>query len=241
MKMKILQTKEYGKFTTITGNRNINRNKVEKLVEDVKSGFNMLAFCPIIVKEIDDMFHIIDGQHRYETSIACEEPVYYLIKNDFTLQQIAKLNSRGQKWSMNDFLNCYCKLGIEDYSILKNTTAQYKVMLGTVASLLMLNDVRKRVKDDFEQGTFKVNHLEETQKLLELTEDVFGRYSFSRDRLLIGAVQAIANAGKCDFEVLKDKIKQNPMGMDKQGDIKNYIYNIERVYNFKNRERQTIV
>jgi hypothetical protein len=31
------------------------------------------------------------------------------------------------------------------------------------------------------------------------------------------------------------------MGMDKQGDVKNYIYNIERVYNFKNKERQTII
>jgi hypothetical protein len=239
--MKILQTKDYSLFSTINGNRNINRKKVEQLTDDVKSGFNMLPYCPIIVKEIDGLLRIIDGQHRFETSVACEEPVYYLIKNDFTLQQIARLNSRGQKWTINDFLNCYSRLGIQDYVVLGEISREFKISISTISGLLMKNNVKVKCKEEFESGEFKANHIESTKDLLRLTDELFGQYRFSKDRYLIGAVQAILNAGKCDFEVLKDKIKQNPNGMDKQGDLKNYIYNIERVYNYKNRDRQTII
>jgi hypothetical protein len=239
--MKILQTKDYSLFSTINGNRNINRKKVEQLTDDVKSGFNMLPYCPIIVKEIDGLLRIIDGQHRFETSVACEEPVYYLIKNDFTLQQIARLNSRGQKWTINDFLNCCSRLGIQDYVVLGEISREFKISISTISGLLMKNNVKVKCKEEFESGEFKANHIESTKDLLRLTDELFGQYRFSKDRYLIGAVQAILNAGKCDFEVLKDKIKQNPNGMDKQGDLKNYIYNIERVYNYKNRDRQTII
>lgn len=239
--MEILQTKDYSLFSTINGNRNINRKKVEQLTDDVKSGFNMLPYCPIIVKEIDGLLRIIDGQHRFETSVACEEPVYYLIKNDFTLQQIARLNSRGQKWTINDFLNCYSRLGIQDYVVLGEISREFKISISTISGLLMKNNVKVKCKEEFESGEFKANHIESTKDLLRLTDELFGQYRFSKDRYLIGAVQAILNAGKCDFEVLKDKIKQNPNGMDKQGDLKNYIYNIERVYNYKNRDRQTII
>lgn len=239
--MEIKESKDYSKFKTILGNRNINKQKVINISNDVVSGFNMLPYCPIVVSEKDEFLYIIDGQHRFEVSVSCDLPVYYVIYNDISLQQIASLNSKSQKWSMNDFLNCYIQIGIKDYKILKEISAKYKVQLGTVASLLMTFDVRKRIKDEFESGNFTINFQEETIKILELTDSLFGRYAFSRDRYLFGAVQAIDKAGKCDYEVLKDKINQNPVGMDKHADIKNYIYNIERVYNFKNRERQTIV
>lgn len=239
--MEILQSSNYDQFTTINGNRNISLKKVEKLAEDVKSGFNLLPYCPIIVKEVGDKFAIIDGQHRFETCIATGEDVYYLIKNDITLQQIAKLNSRGQKWTVNDFLNCYMRLGVEDYITLHEICREFKVSVSTVMGLLMKNNVKTNCKEEFESGDFKVNHLETTKQYLALTEDLFGEYRFSKDRSLIGAVKEIYLAGKCDFVVLKDKIRKNRNGMDKQGDVKNYIYNIERVYNFNNSKRQTII
>jgi hypothetical protein len=105
----------------------------------------------------------------------------------------------------------------------------------------MKNNVKANCKEEFESGDFKVNHLETTKQYLKLTEELFGEYRFSKDRSLIGAVKEIVLAGKCDFDVLKDKIRKNRNGMDKQGDVKNYIYNIERVYNFNNSKRQTII
>jgi hypothetical protein len=238
--MIINQTKDYSIFKSIVGNRTINYSKIEKICIDVNSGFNMLPYCPVICTEINGKLSIIDGQHRVEVSKQTGQPVYYVVCNNLSLRQIAQLNSRGQKWGVMDFLNCYTKLGIEDYIELKAIIAIHKMTIGTVVSLLMGFDTKKRFKEEFEGGDFKVNFLKETEYILTLTNDLFGQYTFSKDRNLIDALQSLKNKGLCDFDKLKLKISQNPIGMDKQATPKNYIYNIERVYNFKNHSREVI-
>ncbi len=238
--MIINQTKDYSLFDNLIGNRNINFSKIDKICTDVNEGFNMLPYCPIICAEVNGKLSIIDGQHRFEVSKKTNNPVYYVICSNITLRQIAQLNSRGQKWSVTDFLNCYSNLEIQDYIDLKTVVSKFKMPIGTVISLLMGFDTKKRFKEEFESGDFKVNFLQETESILTLTESLFGQYTFSKDRNLIDALQLLKNKGLCDFEKLKTKIAKNPIGMDRQASPKNYIYNIERVYNFKNQLREGI-
>jgi hypothetical protein len=54
--MEILNTKEYKKFKTITGNRVISQKKVNRLKEDVENGLNLFPYCPIIVSPEEDGF-----------------------------------------------------------------------------------------------------------------------------------------------------------------------------------------
>lgn len=239
--MQINQSSNYELFEKITGNRTLNVAKIEKITKDVDNGFNMLPYCPIIVSETPNgSLHIIDGQHRFEVSKVTNKPVYYVVCNTLTLKQIAQLNSRGDKWKATDFLNCYINLGIEDYKILKNFMKVHDTNIKLSIDLLMYNKHAEKSTDVFQSGDFVVNFFNEATALVELTESIFKRYSFSRDRYLIGAVQTIAKKGKCDFEKLKQKIATAPNMMDKHSDVKNYIYNIEKVYNFKNSIRETI-
>jgi hypothetical protein len=239
--MKILESKDYLKFKSINGNRPVNRKKIEKIVSDINDGFNMLPYCPIIVVPIDGgEFHVIDGQHRLECSKVTENPVYYLEHNDITLKQIAQLNSRGEKWKANDFLNCYINVGIKDYEVIRDIMSEYKVNIKLATDLLMYNEHVSLSTEDFQSGNFKCNYLDETKEILTLVADIFGRYNFSTDRHLVGAMMRIKDKGLCDFDVLKDKISQAPNAMDKQANVKSYIYNIERVYNHKNSIRKTI-
>lgn len=239
--MEIKKTNQYDLFKIITGNRNINISKVEKIVNDINSGFNMLPYCPIIVSEKGDDLCIIDGQHRFEVSKQAQQPVYYVVCNDLSLKQIAVMNSRGDKWKISDFLNCYINLGIKDYSILKEFITQHQVQVKVAVDLLMFNKHVEKSSDLFQSGDFKATYINEANELLKLVDSIFNRYNFSKDKMLIGAVQQIKNKGKCDFEKLKQKIAMAPMMMDKNNDVKNYIYNIERVYNFKNTHRETII
>lgn len=241
--MEIQQTKDYSKFETINGNRSLNQNKIQKIVNDINNGFNMLPYCPVIVSKNGKNFQIIDGQHRVEISKLTENPVYFVVCETLTLQQIAILNSRGEKWTLTDFMECYIKLGIKDYQDIKMIMNKYKINARVVVDLLMFNK-HAQGRDStefFQSGQFKSNYLEETEELLKLVSELFSRYTFSSDRYLIGAVQKIKEKGICDFDVLKDKIAAWPMGMDKQTDVKNYIYNIEKVYNYKNSLRKTII
>ncbi|WP_298119327.1 hypothetical protein [Flavobacterium sp.] len=241
--MEILQTNDYSKFQKIVGNRNINNAKIDKIINDINQGFNMLPYCPIIVSldKKTEKFNIIDGQHRREISERTGNPVYYVVCDTLSLKQIAQLNSRGEKWKPSDFLSCYINLGIEDYKDIVLIMNEFGINIKVTIDLLMyFSHSESKSTDIFQSGDFKTNYLKETRELLALVNDLFSRYTFSKDKYLIGAVQKIKERGKCDFEVLKAKISLAPVMMDKQVDLKNYIYNIERVYNFKNQNRQVI-
>ena len=201
----------------------------------------MLPYCPVIVSQVGEKFKIIDGQHRAEASKRTDNPIYYVITPSLTLKQIAIMNSRGEKWKMVDFLNCYIKLGLSDYEQISIVMYKHKVAIKTVIDLLMFYKHTEHSSTDlFQSGEFKCNHFEKTDQLLEIVHELFGRYTFGTDRYIIGAVMKIQEKGVCDFQKLKEKINMSPMMMDKQTDVKNYIYNIERVYNFKNHTRETI-
>lgn len=241
--MEILKTENYELFQTIKGNRTVNFKKVEKLQTDIQNGLDLTPYAPLIVYAQSDVLKIIDGQHRF---LACKElgkPIYYVKCNELSLQQIARINSRSDKWSNKDFLDCYKNLGISDYVYLQDFLSKYKIIYSASIDLLMYGSCKTRENgmERFRDGEFKVNFREEVIELVELTKDLFGRYKFWNDRYLITAVQEIKKAGKCDFDRLKEKIKAAPNEMEKQGTWKSYALNIERVYNHRNSIRQTII
>jgi hypothetical protein len=240
--MDIQQTSNYNLFTTITGNRIINKKKVEKLVDDINNGLNLLPYCPIIVYEDDNELKIVDGQHRFETSQKLNLPVYYVVCDKLDLRQIARLNSRSDKWSNKDFLECYISLGIEDYKLLQEFIKEYEMIYSAAIELLMNGKVKtgKNTMEIFRDGELKVNHLEVAKEMASLAREVFFRYKFRNDRYIIQAVQELKEKGLCDFEVLTQKIAATPMLMNPQGSAKEYIYNIERVYNHNNQKRVVI-
>jgi len=238
--MEILQTTDYSLFEPIVGNRTLSRVKIDKIVADVQGGFNMLPYVPCIVVPHGDKMGVVDGQHRREVSRLTNNPVYYVVCHDITLKQIAQLNSRGEKWKAVDFLNCYIALGAADYLKLKPVMSEYGISISVAVALLMFNKPQERSLDLFQDGEFKCNYEAEAIELLNLCKSLFHRYVFSVDRNLIAAVQAIHKKGKCDFDRLRDKISAAPMVMDKQKDMKNYIYNIEKVYNYGKQNRDVI-
>ena len=229
--MEINETTNYDIFDNITGNRPLNMAKINKISTDVLNGFNMLPYCPIITHENDQKLFIIDGQHRYEVSKRTNNPVYYVICKDLTLKQIAIMNSRSEKWKPVDYLNCYINIGIEDYNYIKKFMAEHHTVIKLTIDLLMFNSILANTTEIFQSGEFKCNYYQEAKELIELTDDIFGAYVFSKDRYLIGAVQTMSKKGVVDWKRLKQKINDKPMMMNRNTDVRNYILNIERIYN----------
>lgn len=241
---KIYSSVKYDEFDTIIGNRVISEKKIDLIIKDIKKGINLLPYAPIIVYLKGEKLMIVDGQHRFNVSKKLEMPVYYVVAEALELKQIAMLNSRQDKWKPTDFLKCYIKIGIEDYKILDEVLKEFEVGLSTTCEFLMYGDKmqhRRESSQKFRDGEFKVNFLEETKALFKLSHSLFDRYRFYRDRNLIEAVQRLQKKGLCDFERLKEKINLGPNEMDKQTSVKNYMYNIERVYNYKDSIRKVII
>jgi hypothetical protein len=229
--MEIKSSNDYSKFESIIGNRRLNASKIEKICADVKNGFNMLPYAPIIVSDDRSKFLIVDGQHRFEVSKKLNEPVYYVVCDDITLQQIAILNSRADKWRAIDFLNCYVSLGITDYVILRDFMNKHKTNIKLSTDLLMFNSVKASSTEAFQSGKFECKYFDEAEAIVELTDSLFDLFVFSKDRYLIGAVQEIQNKGVADLDRLKTKIRSKRNMMFRQTDVKNYILNIEKIYN----------
>lgn len=241
--MEIKQTYNYDQFKPILGNRNVSKVKVENIVKDIEQGLNLLPYCPIIVFAKDDNFMIIDGQHRFEASITTKNPVNYVVCDELDLKQIASINSKASNWKAKDYLNCYVNIGLKDYIVLRDFIKEYRITYSTAISLLMNGKVLmggSNYMDKFKEGIFVVNYLDKATEVVSTTISIFNLYVFNRDRHLIGAMQDIIEKGKCDLDVLKSKIKMAPNEMDKNSSKKDYIYNIERVYNYKNSKRVTI-
>jgi len=240
--MQIFQSTEYHKFKTISGNRNISDKKVKNIIDDIKAGLNLLPYCPIIVYIDNDTFFIIDGQHRFEVSQILKEPVYYVVSEKLNLRQIARMNSRSDKWTNKNFLDCYVNLGMKDYVILRDFIKKHHVVYSAAITFLMHGKIAGggEPMETFRNGEFKSNHFELADEIVTLTRSIFDRYTFSTDRFLIAAMHDIRNKGVCDWQTLRNKIKSAPNEMDKQSSKKEYIYNIERVYNHSNKIRVTI-
>lgn len=192
---------DYEVFKMMDGNRPINRRKVDKIKEDVSNGLNLFPYCPVIVFEKDELLFVVDGQHRFTASFELGLPIYYVVSEELNLYQIATMNSKQDKWTDNNFLNCYIELGNESYVVLKKLCDKHKIGIAVTSELLMNGNFqrKKAIIETFREGSFVANFHDEADKFLELLSSLFGRYKFYSDRNLIMALQMISDKGKCDF------------------------------------------
>lgn len=237
----IMTSYEHENFKKIIGNRPIMEGKVNKLIEDIKNGLNLLKYCPILVYEKNGQKFVIEGQHRLEACRRLKHVVYYVVCSELKLQDIARLNSRTDKWKTNDFLQCYVKIGSKHYTFLQEFVKKYDFNVNTVAALLMRGKIsdRTEVSEAFKEGKFVVLYQKETARLLEKVNYLFPKHRHRKDRNLITAVQLIESKNLVDWQKLRAKIIQTEE-LEKQATVKDYLREIEKIYNFKAKERKII-
>lgn len=231
MDAEIKKTKDYSQFEFIVGNRRLSDNKIQRILKDIGDGLNLLPYCPIIVFEQNGKLLIVDGQHRFEISKRIEDYVYYVVCKELDIKQIATLNSRSEKWKPNDYLECFIGLGIYDYKRLKLFMKNYKMNIKVSTDLLMFNGVSGKSTEYFQTGAFKCKYYDEAAQLVEFSENIFDLYNFAKERYLLDAIQKIQKKGVIDWERFKTKLKAKPNNMCAQKDTRNYILNMERIYN----------
>lgn len=240
--MQIFQESNYRLFKSIKGNREVSAKKINKIIDSYKSGINLFPYCPILV---NNEYYVIDGQHRLS---ACKElniPVNFVIVPELTLQQIAKINSSTDKWKNNDFLNCYIKIGNENYNTLQAFKTKYDISISLAASLLMSGVVSGggsgNLMEDFRNGDFVVNYFNKADTLLQKALDYkeCNPLNFN-DRYFIQAIEKLLDSKLYDHNEVLEKLKRNGSKIEKKAHYKQYIYHIEELFNVKNSTRKII-
>ena len=125
---KIYSTTEYGVFNKLRGNRSVNELHVRRLVEAIKEKDLQI---PIIV---DHDMNVLDGQHRLDAYKIVGNPITYIIKDKFELQDVRNVNSVNRKWT---FQNTLCLTA----NLVKRTTNFWSGFI-ELMSLVLLSVLR---------------------------------------------------------------------------------------------------
>ena len=242
--VKVYVTTNYKMFKHTLGNRMLNKNKIKKIVSDIKNNLDRLSDFPILVDPAN--MQIKDGQHRLESAMTAQVPIYYIFARPMQLHEIARVNSNTERWKATDFINCYVEQGNEEYKILRDFIKEYGFPLSVTMGLLIGRKTPEggggqQLQEKFERGQFVVSRpaLEEAKELAKLIAR-FSKFSAHTSRNFINAIEAIRSKGLCDFDILVKKFEQKPDMLKPHQDKKAFIANLELVYNL-NAHKRTII
>lgn len=240
-------TENYNLFLMIQGNRPIDLPKVDRTIEEIQSGNDMLEYCPILVTLTEDKekLKILDGQHRFFICKKLKRPVYYIIvKEKKSMADVARINSNVKKWTNADFVHCYMTNKDKNYVILRDFIEKYKfpyrnaiMLLGQgVPSSHSQLEVMKR----FQEGKFVATYYD---KAVECAEDYmkFSKSGLQTNLNFMIAINQIKAAGKITIDELAESFHKNPDMLVRQISTKKFIYCLEEMYNYRLRIRKTII
>lgn len=238
---KVFYTKDYTRFSKITGNRDLNANKIKKMKADIESGLDILRYCPILVAEKEGKLEIIDGQHRFNVSRILKSHVWYVMVDELTLSEIARINSNQEKWKTKDFINCYVENKNEHYIGLNSFIEKYQLPLA-VSLQCLTNGLNIKaaggglIMDSFYTGKFEIKMAKEAEVLGDSVIQ-FSKFKLYKQRAFCVAIAKILAAKKIDLKELIAAINKNPDRLEPQINEKGYILNLEVIMNIGKHSR----
>jgi hypothetical protein len=238
--IKVFFTKEHSRFRMINGNRQLNESKIKRIVTDIENGIDVLKYCPILVKENGDTLDIIDGQHRFYVSRKLKTNVWYILSEGMSLHSIAKINSNTEKWNSKDFINCYCQLGNNNYICLRDLLDQFPLSVTDAVSMLTYGaPIRvSGAKEKFEQGLFEVKQEDKAKTFLSVVSKFSFKNKFTRNFLT--AVHKVMEGEKIEIDELIAKVNSNSDELKVQVNYKDYLFNLESIFNKGKQTRKVI-
>ena len=241
--VSIYVTRDYGAFSTIVGNRTLNKNKIKRIKDEIAAGTNLLQYCPIIVTEQGGKLKVIDGQHRLEVAKQIGSNVWYVVTAALNLYEIAKMNSNTEKWKGKDFINCYAHTGNEHYVKLKEFYNVYRFPLSVCLQLLTVGykvtDGGTDLIKQFEQGGFKVRKEDEAMSVAKQVER-FAAFPAYKQRSFIIAISKVISATKIELDEVVSAFEKNADRLLPQPSWKEYLIALETIVNIGKSKRRVI-
>lgn len=221
----------YTNFNMIQGNRTLDMNKIKRILSDIDEGTNLLPYFPILVVVKGGKLDIIDGQHRYMVAKKIKHPVYYIIAQELSLYQIARLNSNTEKWKYVDYINCYTQLGNKSYKMLDDLLKQYpKLPVTTAVNLLCEGKVGTgggQLMGKFKKGQFEAIHGCAAKAICEKIDQFEFEHKFSRYFMI--ALSKVILSDIFPVEDLIAKVNADPGALRMQDHWRQYLTNLEEI------------
>ena len=223
---KIYSTTEYGVFNKLRGNRAVNELHVRRLVEAIKEKDLQI---PIIV---DHDMNVLDGQHRLDAYKIVGNPITYIIKDKFELQDVRNVNSVNRKWTLTEYLMSQCKLSKKDYQLLEWFHRTYE--FGIAECVAMLNGkgyTNVNILKEFRKGEFVIDDLEQGKTWAKNINACGEYFQYYKKATFIKAMLSAMKDKTFSFKIFFKRLSNNSSKLKNQGSRNDFIVNIERLYN----------
>tara|TARA_R110000823_G_C15788067_1_gene485841 strand:+ start:85 stop:825 length:741 start_codon:yes stop_codon:yes gene_type:complete len=231
--IQVQTTNDYSLFTSLNGNRNLNKLHVKRLKESMQKKY---LFTVIVINE---KYEIIDGQHRFNACKELELPIRYIIVNGYGLIEVQMLNANSKNWTADDYLNGYCDLGYKDYLIYRDFKNKYG--LGHNESQLLLgNKHSKGMGATFSTGEFKITQYSKACEYADHILSMKELYKGWRRRSFVYAIINLLSNENFDIEYFKNKLRVSPNSLVDCTTVPQCIILIEEVYNYRNRNKVSL-
>jgi hypothetical protein len=199
---KVYQTKEYGIFKHIKGNRDIDERNLRSLIHSMKE---RPLDIPIIINENGE---IIDGQHRLESFQALNLPVPYIKVDGYSIDDVQRANMTGKRWNINDKMNLFISKGTESYKSIESINKEYDIPILSIINIYAKASgiSFKEMKYLFEKGKFN-NGAQKSVDLFIMQLMNFKKYTCVKRNSFISAfleLHFIKEPFKYDHSIIED-------------------------------------
>lgn len=229
--MKIYKTKDYSVFGKILGNRKVVPQHVKRLADSILTQ-NMLEFNPIVVNK---KMQIIDGQHRLEVAKVNNLDVYYTVIDNADLKDVQMLNANNRGWTAKDYLDSFIELGYDDYIYLADFMREFDLPLA-ISRALLSGGYRVGLQE-FKDGLFKIKNVNNARIMAQRLKEIkpYVDLNVWKDREFI---KALTESYKiCGHRELIRKLNVTGVKITKERTPREYLRQIEYLYNFKRRQK----
>lgn len=226
---QVYKTKDYSKFKSKDGNRNLNELHLKRLTESVKAN-DLLHANPILVNQ---KYEIIDGQHRFNVCRNLGKAVHYIKVKGLGLSEIQILNANSKNWKLEDYVEGYCNMGLEEYCYLKNLLN--KTDLGISKLLAMYSNFSGDIQNSVRDGSLRLNHKQRGYTISQWFNDWKLFYNGANRRTFVVALVQLYNVKGYSHDKMMQKIKYQSTKLVDCTNTKTYIALLEEIYNYKER------
>mgnify|MGYP003661985876 CR=1 FL=1 len=241
---KVYFTNDLDMFTEMKGNRIPNLSHIRKLTFSMTE--NGVLMNPIIVNEY---MQVVDGQHRLQAAKEIKKGIYFIIAKNYTLKEVHTLNLNQKNWNNKDYLHGYADMGVFPYIRLRNffnlnndfTLSDCILMCSNVTSIKYGYYEKAKWKKSkqkvFAEGTWEGKDFILAQEYADRLKEIKKYYDGYNKAVFVGTMLGMFTNKNFNYNVFLSKLKTQPTELVDCSNREQCKVLIEKIYNFRNRNK----
>lgn len=233
----VRRTWDYGKFKFLRENRPVNIAHIKRLIES----FKRQHLVSIVI--VNELFEVIDGQHRIRAARETNNPVYYIIVEGYGVEQVQTLNSNQANWTKEAYLHSYCEAGVKPYLEFRKFWDEFPdfdfAAIEKILTGYQSHGRNQRVEGkqmsarDFQNGRLVIPNLQKSYQIATKIMDFQPYYEGFGSGAFAGCMMSFLKSKNYNHREMLHKIKNYPKRIKVCSKIEEVKYVMEEIYNYK--------